>query len=297
MSDLLERMAGAPITWGVDGSPGWGHLMDRDRVLREMVESGLSATELGPDGYLPTDPVELQEFLARFRMSIVGGFVPALLYRPDRIEEVLAYVERAARQLASTGSAVLVLGPSTHHPGYDTSVDMSADEWTTFLANLARLESLVTDAGLQTALHPHWGMAIETGRHIDRLLDASSVGLCLDTGHVYLAGADPVEVARAARGRVLHVHLKDVDPQKAEQVRSGEVPFRESVIDGLFVPLGEGAADIAGVIRVLEDDGYRGWYVLEQDVSLKAEPPEGTGPKADAVDSVAYLRGLVGGRA
>jgi len=45
---------------------------------------------------------------------------------------------------------------------------------------------------------------------------------------------------------------------------------------------------------VLEGDGYRGWYVLEQDVSLKAEPPTGSGPKADAVDSVAFLRGLTG---
>jgi hypothetical protein len=86
VSDLLERVAGAPITWGVDGSPGWGYLMGRDRVMREMVESGLSATELGPDGYLPTDPGELHEFLDGFGLSIVGGFVPALLYRPDRIE-------------------------------------------------------------------------------------------------------------------------------------------------------------------------------------------------------------------
>ena len=65
MSDLLERVAGAPITWGVDGSPGWGYLMGRDRVLREMVESGLSATELGPDGYLPTDPTELRTISRR----------------------------------------------------------------------------------------------------------------------------------------------------------------------------------------------------------------------------------------
>ena len=294
MSDLLERVAGAPITWGVDGSPGWGYLMGRDRVLREMVESGLSATELGPDGYLPTDPAELQDYLAPFDLSIVGGFVPALLYRPDRIEAELDYVTRAARQLASTGSKVLVLGPSSHHPGYDTSVDMDADEWTSFLANLRRLEGIVTDAGLATALHPHWGMAIEGGKHIDRLLDSSTVGLCLDTGHVYLAGTDPVDVARAARGRVLHVHLKDVDPVRAERVRSGEVPFREAVIDGLFVPLGQGAVDIAGVIAALEADGYGGWYVLEQDVSLKGEPPVGEGPKADAVDSVAYLRGLAG---
>ncbi len=297
MSDLLERVAGAPITWGVDGSPGWGYLMDRDRVMREMVESGLSATELGPDGYLPTDPVELGEYLSTFDLSIVGGFVPALLYRPDRIDEVLEYVRRAAAQLAATGSEVLVLGPSAAHPGYDTPVDMDADDWTAFLANLRRLEALVSDAGLQTALHPHWGLAIATGADIDHLLDASDVGLCVDTGHIYLAGTDPVDIVRAARGRVLHVHLKDVDPARAERVRSGEVPFRESVIDGLFVPLGEGAVDIAGVIKVLEDDGYRGWYVLEQDVSLTEAPPEGSGPKADAVDSVAYLRGLVGGPA
>jgi inosose dehydratase len=297
VSDLLERVAGAPITWGVDGSPGWGYLMDRDRVMREMVESGLSATELGPDGYLPTDPVELGEYLAKFDLSIVGGFVPALLYRPDKIEPVLDYVGRAALQLAATGSEVLVLGPSADHPGYDTPVDMTDDEWAVFLANLRRFEELVGDAGLRTALHPHWGLAIATGPDIERLLDSSDVGLCVDTGHIYLAGTDPVDVVRAARGRVLHVHLKDVDPAGADRVRSGATPFRQSVIDGLFVPLGKGAVDIAGVIKVLEDDGYRGWYVLEQDVSLSEAPPEGSGPKADAVDSVAYLRGLVGGHA
>jgi inosose dehydratase len=140
-------------------------------------------------------------------------------------------------------------------------------------------------------------MAIESDAHIDRLLDTSSVGLCLDTGHAYLGGADPAAIARSAPDRVLHVHLKDVDAARAERVKSGDVPFRDAVIDGLFVPLGEGAVDIAGTVAALEDAGFRGWYVLEQDVSLKAEPPEGEGPKADAVDSVAYLRDLVGGRA
>ena len=294
MSDLLERVAGAPITWGVDGSPGWGFLMDRDRVMREMRESGLSATELGPDGYLPTDPAELQQFLAQYDMSIVGGFVPALLYQDDRIEDELAYVTRAAGQLASTGSKVLVLGPSSHRSGYDTSIVMDDDQWAVFLKNLERFEHVVGDIGLETALHPHWGFAIATDQDIDRLLDSSSVGLCLDTGHAYLGGADPVEVARKAKDRVLHIHLKDVDPVKARQVQSGEVAFRQSVIDGLFVPLGQGGVDIAGVIELLEAEGYRGWYVLEQDVTLPADPAPGTGPKADAVASVAYLRGLVG---
>ena len=181
--------------------------------------------------------------------------MPALLYRPDQIESELEYVARASSQLAATGSSVLVLGPSSHNPGYDTPFDMTEADWPIFLANLRRLQGLVADAGLETALHPHWSMAIEDGHDVERLLESSDVGLCLDTGHLYLAGTDPVAIARLAPERVLHVHLKDVDPVAAEQVRTGEVPFRQAVIDGLFTPLGAGGVDIEGVIRTLEARG------------------------------------------
>jgi inosose dehydratase len=293
VSDLLGRVAGAPISWGVDGSPGWGFLMDRERVLAEMVAMGLRATELGPDGYLPGDPDDLRELLGRHGVSVVGGFVPALLYRPDVIDRELDYVSRAARQLASTGSTVLVLGPASHHPGYDTQVDLSEDEWTVFLVNLDRVDAIAGDAGLRLAVHPHWGMVVSSAGDVDRFLDRSTVGLCLDTGHLYLGGADPVEVARRAGDRVLHVHLKDVEPARAGRVRRGDEPFRQAVIDGLFVPLGRGGVDIAGTIAALEAGGYRGWYVLEQDCSLPAEPPPGGGPAVDAGESLAYLRALV----
>ena len=105
-------------------------------------------------------------------------------------------------------------------------------------------------------------------------------------------GTDPVTIAKLAADRVHHVHLKDVDEDFAERVRSGETRFRQAVIDGMFTPLGEGAVDIAGVIRTLEQAGYQGWYVLEQDTSLTAEPAPGEGPKADAVSSVAFLEEL-----
>lgn len=292
MTDFLDRIAGAPITWGVDGSPGWGHLMNRDRVMTEMVESGLSATEIGPDGYLPTDPDELGDYLKGYDLKIVGGFVPALLYRPDRIEAELEYVRRASRQLSSSGSKTLVLGPSLEHFGYDQSAEMGEEEWSGFFTGLHRLEDIAGNDGLSVAVHPHWGMAIERPHHIERLLESCDTGLCLDTGHVYLGGGDPVEIAASAPGRVIHVHLKDVDPVAADQVRSGEIPFRQAVIDGMFVPLGEGAVDIAGVITRLEGAGFQGWYVLEQDVSLTEEPDPGFGPKADALMSIGYLRRL-----
>jgi inosose dehydratase len=277
MKDFLGRIAGAPITWGVDGSPGWGYLMKGDRVMTEMAETGLSATELGPDGFLPTDPDQLKSYLSGYGLQLVGGFVPALLYRPDRIEAELAYVERASRQLGAGGSKVLVVGPSSNLDGYDRSVEMTDEE------------------GLAAAVHPHWGMAIERPHHIERLLDSCDVGICLDTGHIYLGGGDPVEIARMAPDRVIHVHLKDVDPAAAEAVRSGALPFRRGVIEGMFVPLGQGAVDVAGVISVLEDRGYQGWYVIEQDKSLADEPSAGEGPMTDAKTSVAYLRRLANG--
>ena len=99
-------------------------------------------------------------------------------------------------------------------------------------------------------------------------------------------------MARMAGSRVVHVHLKDVDEHMAEQVRAGERPFRQAVIEGLFKPLGEGFVDVAGLVRYLETSGYQGWYVLEQDVSLADAPPVGKGPARDAAKSVDYLLDL-----
>lgn len=292
---FLTRIAGAPITWGVDGSPGWGHLMDRERILAEMGQVGLSATELGPDGYFPQDADELRALLERFGLALVGGFVPAVLYRADAMAENLAYVERAATTLAATSAPVMVLGPDSHHPGYDLQIELSEAEWDTFLANLDLVIEIASTRGLATALHPHWGMAVARRDHVERVLAQSRIDLCIDTGHLALAGADPVVIAKAAAGRVVHVHLKDLDEGLAHLVRSGDLAFRQAVIDGLFLPLGEGSVDIKGFIDVLEAQGYKGWYVIEQDTVLDAEPESGKGPIVAAARSFAFLEDLEDG--
>jgi inosose dehydratase len=292
MTDFLSRVAGAPITWGVDGSPGWGHLMDPDDVLSEMAQLGLRATELGPDGYLPTDPALLDPILERYGLSLVGGFVPVTLYRPELIDGQLAYATRAADTLAGAGSEIFVLGPASTLDGYDTVVDLTDDEWAFFDRSLRRLMELTQERGLTTALHSHWGMAVDRPHHIERLLETCPVGICVDTGHIALSGGDPLEVAKMAGDRVAHVHLKDVDEQMAEEVRAGERMFRQAVIDGLFKPLGEGFVDVAGVIQYLEANGYQGWYVLEQDKALAADPSPEEAPIHDAIKSMEYLRAL-----
>jgi inosose dehydratase len=174
----------------------------------------------------------------------------------------------------------VVLAAFTGVAGYDARPVLDDLGWATLLSNLDRLAEHSESRGVVAALHPHMGTMVESGVETERVAAGSHVGLCIDTGHLAVAGADPVALTVAHADRVTHVHLKDVDPDLAEQVASGHLAFGDAVKAGVFQPLGTGGIDIAALINALESAGYQGWYVLEQDVMLDAEPT-GVGPLAD----------------
>jgi inosose dehydratase len=292
---LADRMAGAPITWGVCEVPGWGSQLSPDRVFSEMAALGLRATELGPDGYLPTDPGALRGILAAHGLTLVGGFVPAVLHREGDEETSLAGVSRSADTLAAGGASVLVLAADSPEAGYERSARLDDDEWKTLARSIDRVMEIGAERGLTVAFHPHVGTVVEGPVDVARLLDSSPVELCLDTGHLAVGGADPLEVARTAADRVAHVHLKDVAMDVAERVRAGRLGYAEGVRAGMYRPLGAGDLAMADIVGALEDAGYAGWYVLEQDTVLTELPPEGWGPYADAAASVGFLRRLAAG--
>ena len=291
MSEPSLRLAGAPITWGVCEVPGWGCQLAAERVLREVAGVGLDAVELGPPGFLPDEPTEVARTLGRHDLRLAAGFVPAVLHHPEARSAALEAVGGAAATLAAAGADVLVLAAELGNGagGYDRSAELSDAEWRRLVQGLDEVREVAAVHGLPVALHPHYGTAVERRSHVERVIAESDVALCLDTGHLLVGGADPVEVARAADGRVTHVHFKDVDAALAARVRAGELGYREAVARGLYRPLGEGDVDVGGVIRLLRAAGYAGWYVLEQDVVLEVEPAEGEGPARSAARSVDYL--------
>jgi inosose dehydratase len=130
---------------------------------------------------------------------------------------------------------------------------------------------------------------VEGADDVQRVLDGSHIGLCVDTGHLVAAGADPVAITRSAPQRVRHVHLKDVDAAQAARVVAGEVAFSAAVAEGMWTVLGEGSVDVQGMIATLEGAGYRGWYVLEQDLMLTDGEPTGNGPAADVERCLAFV--------
>ena len=289
---FLDRVAAAPITWGVDPSPGWGYVIPRDRYLAEMTSLGLTATELGPDGYLPADPDDLARFLNERGLTVTGGWVPLALASDSLFDERRDYLKRACTQFQRVGADVVILGPVWGYHGYDDENALTDAQWATFLRNLEQADAIARDHGLRVALHQHVGTVIETQEDLDRLLDHSDVALCVDTGHMLSAGIDPLEVVRSHADRVAHMHLKDISIAQAKKVASGELGFREAVKGGLFRPLGAGDVDLPAVIETLEASGYTGWYAIEQDCSLTEEPGPGQGPIEDCRTSLRYLRDL-----
>jgi inosose dehydratase len=284
------KVAGAPISWGVSELPAWGYRMSPDRVLAEMREVGLDATELGPPGYLPEDPAARSELLERNGMRLVAGFLAAVLH--DRRHPVRGDLEREAKTLEASGAEVLVLAAAFPGESYDRDERLSGPDWVALAEALADAEDIASEHGLRLAFHPHAGTAVARQEDVHTLLETTTVDICLDTGHLFLGGADPGAIARDAAGRVGHVHLKDVDRRLAERVQSGELSYAEGVKAGLYRPLGRGDLDIEAVFTRLEDAGYRGWYVLEQDTALTAEPEPAHGPVAAVRQSIEYFRGL-----
>jgi inosose dehydratase len=277
------RIAGAPVSWGICEVPGWGYQLPVERVLREMREVGLTATEFGPEGFLPADRDARDRLLTGYELHALGGFVPVVLHADNDLE-------RAFDGFAA--GDVLVLAAATGTEGYDARPDLDAIGWRRALRNLDYLKTAAEDRGMTAVLHPHVGTMIESGRDVERVLEGAEIALCLDTGHLLIGGIDPVALAEQAGDRIAHVHAKDVDDRLARRVRAGELTYTEAVARNMYRPLGDGDIDFGAVAAALRKYRYDGWWVLEQDTILTGEP-RGEGPVADVRRSADHLRALL----
>ena len=289
----IDRIAGAPISWGVCEVPGWGYQLEPDLVLRQMRGLGLAATEFGPDTFLPAPPTEKARTLAAHGLRAVGGFVPVLLHESGH--DPLPGLQVELDAFVAAGARTLVLAAATGVDGYDQRPALDDAGWKCLLGNVDRLADAATERGIVPTLHPHVGTMVETPSEVDRVLTGSSIALTLDTGHLLIGGNDVVALTASAPDRIAHAHLKDVRADLAAQVQRGDIAYTDAVAAGMYVPLGTGDVDLAGIVGTLQNAGYDGWYVMEQDTIL-AGPEQADAALADVRASLAFLTGILAGR-
>ena len=289
------KIAGAPISWGVCEADNWGYQMGPDRVFAEMAELGLTGTEFGPYGFLPTDPAARADKLAALGMEATGGFFPVVLHDPDVDPMPKVVAELDAYE--ASGAKVLVIAAEQPGGNYDVKrpeIDDAA--WATLLNNLKRIDEYAASRGVTATVHPHVGTMIETESDIMHVLEGSEIGICFDTGHMFIGGTDPVAFAQKWAHRVKHCHLKDVQLDLAAKVQSGEMTYYEAVVAGMYTAVGDGDVDIRAIMTHLIGAGYDGWFCLEQDKVINGEPAAGMGPIDDARRSVEFIKSVAASR-
>ena len=171
---------------------------------------------------------------------------------------------------------------------------MTDREWDAAVQILERIGEACSELGLAAAFHHHAGTFVETPKEIARLCettDADLLGLCLDTGHYFFGGGDPVDAVLLYGTRIRHLHLKDVQLPILEAARRDGIGFLEAVRRGVFCELGKGAIELKKVIQDLTACGYSNWAIVEQDVDTRSSDVK---PFESALRSREYLRNVIG---
>ena len=266
------------------------------RYLDEVAEAGYRVVEPGNFGYLPRDPAVTRVELAARGLMIPGGTFFAAISDRSRREAIFASVDETASWLAAVDAHFLVLlddfhrDPETGRQRGPARLDDAG--FADVVDTVHGLARRVRDAhGLALVFHPHCDATIETEADIERLLAATDpdlVGLCMDTGHHVYSGGDPVAFWRRWNSRMPYLHLKSMNRRMLETVRRENLPWGASVGRGVTDEPARGAVDFEGLAKALQETGYGGYAIVEQDMF----PCDPEVPLPLAKRTIAYLRTL-----
>jgi inosose dehydratase len=297
----MIKIANAPCSWGALEFDLEGQSQGYDVVLNEMVETGYAGTELGDWGFMPTDPAELRRVLQNKPLELVGAFVPVAMAKAECHDEGVALALKTAHLMHAAGytDAFIVLADDngsvdqrTQNAGRITpEMGLSDEQWQTFAKGAEKVAVAVKAAyGLRTVFHHHCGGYVETPAEVDKLMsltDPQLLGLCLDMGHYGFGGGNPVEALKRHANRIWHVHFKDFDPKVGQTSEAQAHDYFDSVANGVFCELGKGSVDFTEIVRILKENRYEGWIVVEQDVL-----PGMGAPKQSAASNREYIKSL-----
>ncbi|WP_328347372.1 sugar phosphate isomerase/epimerase [Streptomyces violaceus] len=266
-------LGSAPDSWGV-WFPEDEHQVPYTRFLDELVQAGYEWLELGPYGYLPTDPQRLKAELDARGLKVSGGTAFGALHRPEAWDETLTHVRRVAALTAAAGAHHLVLIPPMYRDektgAFTEPPELTTEQWAGFGRAADRLGRLLLEEyDVRLVVHPHADSHLQTQPEIERLLNESDgryTNLCLDTGHVAYGGGDNIDLIRRFGERVGYVHIKQMDPEILAQVAAEDLSFGEAVRRGVCVSPPAGVPDPADVVGELAGLDAELFVIVEQDL-------------------------------
>lgn len=274
---MTIKIASAPVSWGIYEFEGIEPKFKYTQVLNEITDTGYTGIELGPYGYLPTNPDVLRNELGARGLQLLSAFVPVNLVDANAHEAGAQEALKVGRLLSALDAKYIVLADDNgkvdelvKKAGQRTGSKLNADQWDVFATGVNAIAKRINDElGMQVVFHHHCAGYVETPDEVRELMNRAEpnlVGLCLDTGHWHYAGGDAVQCIQEYGERVRYLHFKDCSAEIAQKCREHKKDYFAAVAAGVFCPLGEGEVDFPGVIREAQAHGYEGWAIVEQDI-------------------------------
>jgi len=274
------KLGVAPIAWSNDDMPELGGDTTLEQCLEEASKAGFSGIESG--GKFPKKSKELLPKLEKEKLKLCSGWYGARLLKNTPKEE-FNLMRDQLNLFKDCNAPCIVFAEVTDSVQGDPRVPLSKrpklneQVWKKFIFRINEISKMMIDEGMPLAYHHHMGTVIETENEITRLIESTNdnVKLLIDTGHMLFAQGNFVNLAKNFGERLIHVHCKDIRKNVIENSLKNDSTFRQAFLDGAFTVPGDGYIDYKPFLKVLKENNYNGWLVVEaeQDPS-KANPYE-----------------------
>ena len=275
---MSVRLGINPITWTNDDMPELGGDTPLDICLAEAKEAGYAGIELG--GKFPRQSAVLKPIMDRQRLALVSGWYDGRIrdFEPEKEFEAITPHLQLLKDMRCDYVVYADTSGGTHgspSAPISTRPKLADDEWKAYGRKITTLAERMAAFGVRMAFHHHMGTIVESDEDVDKLManTGAAVGLLYDTGHSIFAGGDPTTLVRKHVKRVVHVHCKDARRRVFESARANDLSFMSAVLEGIFTVPGDGFIDYGTILKVLADEGYSGWLIVEAEQDPKKAHP------------------------
>ena len=270
---MSVRIGTCPDSWGVWFPKDDKQLIPWETCLDEMKAAGYNALELGPWGYLPTDPVRLRHELDSRGLQLAAATIMSDLSSVENVAGcIIPTVDEIAGLLKDFPEAqTIILMDHTYTDLWTgeliSPVELDDVAWQNMINNVRHIRDYALEHhGLTVYYHPHGETNVETEAQIERLLADLDIDLCFDTGHHAYAGGDPVAFLKKHINRIKYLHLKDCDMNVRAQKDLEHLSFAAAIDRGIMVEAGMGGVDFRAVREILAANQFEGWTIVEHDM-------------------------------
>ncbi len=287
----------APIAWTNDDLPDLGAENTFEQCVSEMALAGFAGSEIG--NKYPKDPAVLKKALELRGVEICNAwFSTFLISKPFEETEKpfrdhVSFLKEMGAKVVGVSEQSYSIQGMEDHPVFEGKHVMDDEEWKKLCDGLNRLGKISKEEyGVTLTFHHHMGTVVQSAEETDRMMentDPAYMNLLFDSGHFAYCGEDPVEQVRKHIKRIRHVHLKDIRPDVVKRVKEERMSFLDGVRAGAFTIPGDGCVDFPSIFKVLEENSYEGYMVVEAE-----QDPAKANPLEYAINARKYIKDNTG---